>query len=83
MAGASNVQSILEARQKAQSKAAEQMQSARIIPVLLVLTLFFFMNDASFRASFKTPLVQIALGGAAAIMYVGYLVMGDMAREAV
>jgi Flp pilus assembly protein TadB len=83
MAGASNVQSILEARQKAQSKAAEQMQSARLIPVLLVLTLFFFMNDASFRASFKTPLVQIALAGAAGIMYVGYLVMGDMAREAV
>ena len=48
-----------------------------------LLTLFFFMNDASFRASFKTPLVQIALGGAAVIMYVGYLVMSDMAREAV
>ena len=81
--GASNVQSILEARQKAQSKAAEQLGSARIIPVLLAGTLLFFMNDAAFRASFRLPMVQLILGGAVVVMFVGYIIMSDMAREAV
>ncbi len=81
--GAANVQSILEARQRAQSKAAESMQSARLVPLLLGVTLFFFMSDPSFRNSFQLPLVQIVLGGAVVVMYAGYLIMGDMAREAV
>ena len=83
MAGATNVQSILEARQRAQSKAAEQMQSARIIPALLAGALMFFMNDPAFRASFQMPVVQIALAGAVVVMYVGYTVMTDIAKEAV
>lgn len=82
-AGAGNVQSILEARQKAQAKAAEQMQSARIVPLLLAATLLFFMGDVTFRAAFQLPLVQFVLAGAAVIMYLGYVVMSDMAREAV
>jgi hypothetical protein len=57
---AQNVQGILDARQKARAKAAEQIQSARIIPVLLAVTLVFFMNDPGFRTSFGLPLVQIA-----------------------
>ena len=83
MSGASNVQSILEARQRAQSKAAEQMQSAHIIPVLLAGALMFFMNDPAFRASFQMPMVQIVLAGAVAVMYVGYTIMSDIAKEAV
>lgn len=83
MAGANNVQGILEARQKAQSKAAEQMQSAKIIPVMLAGAIMFFMNDVAFRASFQTTLVQAVLAGAVVIMYVGYMVMSDIAKEAV
>ena len=82
-AGAANVQSILEARQKAQSKATESLQSARIVPMLLAATLLFFMNDAAFRASFKLPLVQVVLAAAVVSMYLGYLIMSDMVREAV
>jgi Flp pilus assembly protein TadB len=78
-----NVQGILDARQKAQSKAAEQMQSARIVPGLLAVTLLFFMNDPGFVTSFQLPLVQIALAGAAVVMFVGYGIMADIAREAV
>lgn len=78
-----NVQGILDARQKAQSKAAEQMQSARIVPALLAVTLLFFMNDPGFATSFQLPLVQIALAGAAVVMFVGYGIMADIAREAV
>lgn len=78
-----NVQGILDARQKARAKAAEQIQSARIIPVLLVTTLFFFMNDPGFRLSFAIPLVQIALAGSALVMFVGYSIMIDIAKESV
>lgn len=78
-----NVQGILDARQKARGKAAEQIQSARIIPVLLVATLLFFMNDPGFRTSFQVPIVQLALAGAALVMFVGYSIMTDIAKEAV
>lgn len=78
-----NVQGILDARQKARAKAAEQIQSARIIPVLLAVTLLFFMNDSGFRGSFQMPLVQIALAGAVLVMFVGYSIMTDIAKEAV
>jgi hypothetical protein len=80
---AQNVQGILEARQRAKAKAAEQLQSARIVPVLLAGTMLFFMNDPGFRLSFTVPLVQIALGLAVAMMYFGYTIMADIAREAV
>lgn len=83
VAGGGNVQAILEARQKAQAKAAEQMQSAKIVPALLAVTLLFFMGDTAFRAAFQLPIVQMALAGAALVMYLGYVVMSDMAREAV
>lgn len=78
-----NVQGILDARQKARAKAAEQIQSARIIPGLLAVTLLFFMNDPGFRTSFHMPLVQIALAGAVLVMFVGYSIITDIAKEAV
>jgi Flp pilus assembly protein TadB len=80
---AQNVQGILEARQRAKAKAAEQLQSARIVPVLLAVTMLFFMNDPGFRLSFQVPLVQVALGLAVGMMYFGYMLMADIAREAV
>ena len=79
---AQNVQGILEARQRAKAKAAEQLQSARIVPVLLAVTMLFFMNDPGFRLSFQVPLVQMALGLAVGMMYFGYMLMADIAREA-
>ncbi len=80
---AQNVQGILEARQRAKAKAAEQLQSARIVPVLLAGTMLFFMNDPGFKLAFTVPLVQVALGLAVAMMYFGYTIMADIAREAV
>ncbi len=81
--GAGNVQSILEARQRAQTKAAESLQSARLVPVLLALTLLFFMSDPGFQGAFTLPVVQLILAGAVVVMYAGYLIMADMTREAV
>ena len=80
---AQNVQGILDARGRAQAKAAEQIQSARIIPGLLAATMLFFMNDVSFAASFRLPMVQIALAATVVVMFVGYGIMSDIAKEAV
>jgi Flp pilus assembly protein TadB len=80
---AQNVQGILEARLRAKAKAAEQLQSARIVPILLAGTMLFFMNDPGFRISFQVPLVQVALALAVAMMYAGYTIMADITREAV
>ncbi len=77
------MQGILDARQRAQAKAAEQIQSARIIPGLLAATMLFFMNDVSFAASFRLPIVQIALAATVVVMFVGYGIMSDIAKEAV
>ena len=80
---AQNVQGIIDARQRAQAKAAEQIQSARIIPGLLAATMLFFMNDVSFAASFRLPIVQIALAATVVVMFIGYGIMSDIAKEAV
>ncbi len=80
---AQNVQGILDARQRAQAKAAEQIQSARIIPGLLAATMLFFMSDVSFAASFRLPMVQIALAATVVVMFIGYGIMSDIAKEAV
>lgn len=80
---AENVQGILGARQRAQAKGAEQIQAARIIPGLMVLSMLFFMNDPGFASSFRLPVVQIALAVVAVLMFVGHAMMMDIAREAV
>lgn len=80
---AENVQSILEARQKAKTKAAEQMMAGKVVPILLGLLLLYFTKDPEFRLSFHLPIVQVLLGGTCLSMFLGYLVMSDIAREAV
>ena len=77
-----NVQSILEARQRARAKAAGQMQAAQYIPGILALVLFYFINDPTFRQSFKMLHVQLVLAGAVLMMAVGYFVMEQMAKDA-
>jgi hypothetical protein len=80
---AENMQSILSARTRAYAKGAEQLGAARAIPVLAALAMMAFMSDPGFAASFKLPLIQLALGGTAVLMFVGNLVMADIVREAV
>jgi hypothetical protein len=41
------------------------------------------MNDPGFRTEFQVPIVQLALAGAALVMFVGYSIMADIAKEAV
>jgi Flp pilus assembly protein TadB len=80
---AQNVQGILDARQKARARAAEQMQITKFVPALLAALLLYFMNDPGFALAFREPRIQIALAVTAVIMFAGYLVMTDMAKEAV
>jgi len=79
---ANNVQSILEARNKAKAKASEQMQMARLLPLLMAGMSFMFLNDPAFRSSFNDLFVQLAIAGAVVMMFIGYNVMSDIAQSA-
>lgn len=80
--GAENVQTILEARMRSKAKAQENMMAAWMIPAIMAFALLFFMQDPTFGMSFTYPMVQLGLGAAVIIMYVGFMVMSDIVREA-
>jgi len=79
---AGNVQAILEARNKAKAKASEQMQMARMLPLLMAGMTLMFLNDPSFRSSFDDLFVQLAIAAAVVMMFIGYNVMTDIAQSA-
>lgn len=72
---ATSIQRILAVRTHAQAKAAQPLQSARLIPLMLGLVLLAMMGDPATRASFREPVVQIVMALAMGVMVVGYLFM--------
>ena len=51
---ATSIQRILAVRTHAQAKAAQPLQSARLIPVMLGLVILAMMGDPATRASFRS-----------------------------
>jgi tight adherence protein B len=78
-----SIQRIIAVRTHAQSKAAQPLQSARLIPVMLGVVLFAMMSDPTTRASFNEPLVQIMMAVAVGVMVLGYLYMRNEVLKAV
>lgn len=72
---ATSIQRILAVRTHAQAKAAQPLQSARLIPLMLGLVLLVMMGDPATRASFSEPAVQIVMALAMGVMVAGYLFM--------
>jgi hypothetical protein len=72
---ATSIQRIIAVRTHAQAKAAQPLQSARLIPLMLGGVLFVMLNDPATRASFSEPMVQIAMSLAIGVMVLGYLFM--------
>ncbi len=80
---ASSIQRIIAVRAHAQAKAAQPLQSARLIPLMLGIVLLVMVGDPATRASFSHPLVQIALAAAVGVMVLGYLYMRGEVLKAV
>ncbi|HEY3343672.1 MAG TPA: hypothetical protein VGJ97_02025 [Anaerolineaceae bacterium] len=72
---ATAIQRILAVRTHAQAKAAQPLQSARLIPLMLGGVLLVMARDPATRASFNEPLVQGAMALAIGVMVGGYLWM--------
>jgi hypothetical protein len=72
---ATSIQRIIAVRTHAQAKAAQPLQSARLIPLMLGGVLLVMLNDPATRASFSEPMVQIAMSLAIGVMVLGYLFM--------
>jgi len=72
---ATSIQRILAVRTHAQAKAAQPLQSARLIPLMLGLVLLVMMGDPATRASFSEPAMQIVMALAMGVMVAGYLFM--------
>ena len=82
-ATATAIQRILAVRTHAQAKAAQPLQSARLIPAMLGVILLVMMNDPVTRASFAEPLVQVVMAIAMGVMLAGYLFMRSEVLKAV
>lgn len=80
---ASSIQRIIAVRTHAQAKAAQPLQSARLIPLMLAAVLLVMVGDPATRASFSHPLVQVALAAAMGVMVLGYLYMRSEVLKAV
>jgi Flp pilus assembly protein TadB len=80
---ATSIQRILAVRTHAQAKAAQPLQSARLIPLMLGGVLLVMMADPVTRASFSDPLVQVVMSIAIGVMALGYLFMRNEVMKSV
>jgi len=80
---ATSIQRIIAVRTHAQAKAAQPLQSARLIPVMLGIVLLVMMSDPVTRASFSEPLVQLVMALAIGVMGIGYLIMRNEVMKSV
>jgi Flp pilus assembly protein TadB len=80
---ATAIQRILAVRTHAQAKAAQPLQSARLIPLMLGGVLLVMASDPATRTSFNEPLVQVALALAIGVMVGGYLWMRNEVQKVV
>jgi hypothetical protein len=72
---ASSIQRIIAVRTHALAKAAQPLQSARLIPLMLGGVLLVMLGDPLTRASFSEPLVQVGMAIAICVMAAGYIIM--------
>jgi tight adherence protein B len=80
-AAARQMRSLVALRQHARAKAAQALQAARIMPLLLLGVLLILLADPVVAQAFRTPLAQIAVSLALGVMLLGYLLMQAEVRK--
>jgi Flp pilus assembly protein TadB len=78
-----NIQRMIEVRNTAQARAAQAMQAAAIVPLILAFVLITMSADPAISSSFKEPLVQIIIVFVMLVMGFGYLFMRNQVRRVV
>jgi pilus assembly protein TadC len=77
------MQQLLAARNRSLAKAADALNSAKLLPVALVIIVAYLLNDPLIADSLSSLLIQGVLAGAIAAMALGFVVMRSIISEAV
>jgi pilus assembly protein TadC len=78
-----DIQRMIEVRNQARTKAAQAMQAAVLLPLIMLFILITMTADPAVSASFREPLVQVVIAAAMLAMGAGYLFMRDQVRRVV
>ena len=77
------IQLVISVRNHARAKAAQALQSAKLIPMIMVGVLVMMASDPATAESFRTGAVQIVIAISMSVMLLGFLQMRKEIRRVV
>jgi tight adherence protein B len=77
------IQQVIAVRNHARAKAAQALQTARLIPIIMGGVLIIMAGDPATAESFLTPVVQIVVALTMGVMLLGFLMMRREIRRVV
>jgi Flp pilus assembly protein TadB len=77
------IQRVISVRNHARAKAAQALQSAKLIPIIMLGVLVMMASDPATSESFRTGAVQVVIAVAMGIMLLGFLQMRKEIRRVV
>ena len=77
------IQRVISVRNHARAKAAQALQSAKLIPMIMIGVLVMMASDPATAESFQTGTVQIVIAIAMGVMLLGFLQMRKEIRRVV
>ncbi len=80
---AMQIQRLISVRNHARAKAAQALQAARLIPLIMGGVLVMMARDPATAESFRTPLVQVVIAVTMGVMLLGFLTMRREIRRVV
>lgn len=80
---ASQIQRIISVRNHARARAAQALEAARLIPLIMAGVLALMSQDPATAESFRDLLVQVVIVVAMGLMLTGYLMMRSEIRRVV
>ncbi len=82
-AAAMQIQRLISVRNHARAKAAQALQAARLIPLIMGGVLVMMARDPATAESFRAPLVQVVIAVTMGVMLLGFLTMRREIRRVV
>jgi Flp pilus assembly protein TadB len=77
------IQRVISVRNHARAKAAQALQSAKLIPIIMLGVLVMMASDPATSESFRTGAVQVVIAVAMGVMLLGFLQMRKEIRRVV
>jgi Flp pilus assembly protein TadB len=77
------IQRVISVRNHARAKAAQALQSAKLIPLIMIGVLIMMASDPATAESFRTGTVQLVIAIAMGVMLLGFLQMRKEIRRVV